>query len=64
MYSGYTIFMTTIQTIIQTIWASILTLGWGKLLLAVIIIAILTRVQKLLGLVGAILFIAYLANWL
>lgn len=64
MYSGYTIFMTTIQTIIQTIWTSILTLGWGKLLLAVIIIAILTRVQKLLGLVGAVLFIAYLANWL
>ena len=56
--------MTTIQTFLQTIWASVLALGLVKTIIAVVIIALLSRAQKLLGLVAAILFIAYLAHWI
>ncbi|MDQ5931105.1 MAG: hypothetical protein QG674_271 [Patescibacteria group bacterium] len=56
--------MTTIQTFLQTIWASIIALGIIKTVIAVIIIALLSRAQKLLGFIAAVLFIAYLAGWL
>jgi hypothetical protein len=39
-------------------------LGWVKVVIAVIIIALLSRAQPLLGLLGAALFIAYLAHWI
>jgi hypothetical protein len=54
----------TVQTYIQTIWASILVLGWVKIAIGVVIIGVLTRVEKILGLVAAILFIAYLLHWI
>ncbi len=56
--------MTTIQTLLQTIWATILLLGWVKVGVAVLVIAIISRFQPLLGLLGAALFIAYLAHWI
>jgi hypothetical protein len=56
--------MTTILILVQTIWASILALGIVKVIIAVIIIGLLARFQKLLGLLAAILFIAYLAHWI
>jgi hypothetical protein len=56
--------MIFIQTFFQTIWASLLALGLFKVIVAVIIIALLSRAQKLLGTVAAILFIAYLAHWI
>lgn len=56
--------MTFIQTFLATIWASILVLGWVKVIIAVFIIALLSRAQPLLGLLGALLFIAYLAHWI
>lgn len=56
--------MTFIQTFLHTIWASLLALGLWKTILAVIIIALLSRAQKLLGTVAAILFIAFLAHWI
>ncbi|MEI6022896.1 MAG: hypothetical protein WCQ32_03610 [bacterium] len=55
---------TIIQTLLQTIWASLLVLGWVKVVIAVVIIGILSRIQPLLGLLGAILFIAYLIHWI
>jgi hypothetical protein len=56
--------MTTIQTFLQTIWASIIALGILKTVIAVIIIALLSRAQKLLGFLAAVLFIAFLAHWI
>lgn len=56
--------MATIQLFLQTIWASILVLGWVKVAIAIIIIAVISRMQPLLGLLAAILFIAYLAHWI
>jgi hypothetical protein len=56
--------MTSIETFLQTIWTSILMLGWLKVIIAVFIIGFLSRVQGLLGLVAALLFIAYLAHWI
>jgi hypothetical protein len=56
--------MTSIQAFLQVIWASILVLGWVKVIIAVVIIALLSRAQPLLGLLGAVIFIAYLAHWI
>lgn len=56
--------MIFIQTLLQTIWASVLVLGLVKVIIAVIIIALLSRAQPLLGLIGALIFIAYLAHWI
>ncbi|MDE2031116.1 MAG: hypothetical protein KGI58_02560 [Patescibacteria group bacterium] len=52
------------QTFIQTIWATILLLGWIKVAIIVLIIAVLSRAQPLLGFLSAIIFIAYLAHWI
>lgn len=56
--------MNTIQILLQTIWASILVLGWVKVAIIVIIIALLSRAQSILGLLAALIFIAYLAHWI
>ena len=56
--------MSTIQTLLQTIWASIVALGWIKIILAIFVISFLSKIQKVLGLVAALLFIAYLAHWI
>lgn len=56
--------MATIQTLLQTIWASVLNLGWFQVVIAVVVIALLTRANKLLGLLATILFIAYLSGWI
>jgi hypothetical protein len=56
--------MTTVQIFLQTIWASLVALGFIKVALGIIIIGILTRVQPLVGLVGFLLFLAYLAHWI
>ncbi len=56
--------MTTIQTFLQTIWASLVGFGLVKSIIVVVIIALVSRAQKLLGLVAAILFIAFLAHWI
>ncbi len=56
--------MTFIQTLLQTIWASILALGWIKVITIVIIIALLGQAQRLLGFLAALLFIAFLAHWI
>ena len=50
--------------LLQTIWASVLLLGWVKVIIAVVIIALLSRAQPLLGTLGALVFIAYLAHWI
>lgn len=57
-------YMTVIQTFLHTIWMSLLTLGLLKTIIAVVLIALLSRAQHLLGVLGAILFIAYLAQWI
>lgn len=56
--------METIQNFIQTIWASVLALGTVKAIIAVVAIAVLSKYQYLLGMLAAILFIAYLAHWI
>ncbi len=56
--------MTFIQTLLQTIWASVLVLGWVKVVIAVVIIALLTRAQPLLGFLGTLIFVAYLLHWI
>jgi len=56
--------METIQTFIQTIWASVLALGTVKAIIAVVAIAVLSKYQYILGMLAAILFIAYLAHWI
>ncbi len=49
---------------IQTIWSSLLALGLFKVIIAVLIIGVLTRVQKILGIIGVLLFLAYLLHWI
>lgn len=56
--------METIQTFIQTIWASVLAMGTVKAVIAVVAIAVLSKYQYILGMLAAILFIAYLAHWI
>lgn len=56
--------METIQTFIETIWASVLALGTVKAIIAVVAIAVLSKYQYLLGMLAAVLFIAYLAGWI
>jgi hypothetical protein len=56
--------MEIIQTFLQTIWASILVLGWVKVIIVVVGISILSKFQNLLGLLATALFIAYLAHWI
>lgn len=56
--------METIQTFIETIWASVLALGTVKAIIAVVAIAVLSKYQYLLGMLAAVLFIAYLAHWI
>ncbi|MEI6400183.1 MAG: hypothetical protein WCO58_01515 [bacterium] len=56
--------MSTIQATLHTIWVSLLTLGIIRVIIAVLIIGLLARFQKLLGLLAAILFIAFLAHWI
>ena len=56
--------MTFIQTILHTIWVSAQDLGLLKVIIAVVLIALLSRAQKLLGFLGALLFIAFLAHWI
>lgn len=56
--------MTWLQTTLQTIWGSLLAFGIIKSIIVIVVIALVSRAQKLLGLVAAILFIAFLANWI
>ena len=56
--------MAFIQTIFQTIWSSLLALGWIKLIIAILIIGVLSRVQPILGVLAVIFFVAYLLGWL
>jgi hypothetical protein len=56
--------MTFIQTFLQTILASLQDMGIIKIIIAVVIIALLSRAQKLLGFIAALIFIAYLAKWI
>ena len=56
--------METIQNFIQTIWLSVLALGTVKAIIAVIAIAVLSKYQYILGMLAAILFVAYLAHWI
>ncbi|KKP61125.1 MAG: hypothetical protein UR85_C0004G0016 [Candidatus Nomurabacteria bacterium GW2011_GWF2_35_66] len=56
--------MDFIQTLIQTIWASILLLGWIKVAIVVVAILFISKYQGLLGLLATALFIAYLAHWI
>jgi hypothetical protein len=56
--------MDFIQTLMQTIWASILLLGWVKVAIVVIGILVISKYQNLLGLLATALFIAYLAHWI
>lgn len=65
-YKGvvYLLPMAFIQTFLQTIWASLLSLGLVKSIIIVVVIALISRAQNLLGLIAALLFIAYLAGWL
>ena len=60
----YNYSMTTLQTLLQTIWVSLLALGLIKVILFVVIDGILWRMQPLIGLLGFILFIAYLLPWI
>lgn len=56
--------MNTIQIALQTIWASLAALGLFKIIIAVLIIGILTRIEKILGVIGVLLFLAYLLHWI
>jgi hypothetical protein len=56
--------MNIIQNTLQVVWASILLLGWLKLVIIVAVIAVLYRLQPLLGTLGVILFLAYLLHWI
>ena len=56
--------MTFFKTVLETIVASAISLGVLKIILAIVIIALISRAQRLLGLVAALLFIAYLAGWI
>lgn len=56
--------MNTIQTLLQTVWASIVAAGWVKVVLAIFLISFLSKIQYFLGLIAALLFIAYLLHWI
>ncbi len=56
--------MNTIQILLQTVWGTVLALGWIKIIIAVVAISVLTRYQGILGLLASILFVAYLAHWI
>lgn len=56
--------MEIIQSFLQTIWDSILMLGWVKVAIAVVGISILSKFQALMGLLAFALFVAYLAHWI
>ena len=56
--------METIQTFIQTIWASVLAIGTVKAIIAVVAIAVLSKYQYILGMLAEVLFVAYLAHWI
>jgi hypothetical protein len=56
--------MFSIQAFLQTIWASLLVLGWFKVIIAIVIIAILSKINNLLGTLAFLLFVAYLAHWI
>ncbi len=56
--------METIQTFLQTIWASILLLGWTKVIIIVVAIAVLSKYQYILGMLAALLFVAFLGHWI
>lgn len=60
----YLFYMTWIQTFLHTIWLSLLSLGLFKVIVIVVIIALISRAQKLLGTVAALLFLAFLAHWI
>jgi hypothetical protein len=63
-HSIYNVRMSTVQTFLQVVWASVVALGWIKVILAVFVISFLSRIQSVLGLLAALLFIAYLAHWI
>jgi hypothetical protein len=56
--------MIWIQTFLHTVWTSLLALGLFKVIVIVIIIALVSRAQKLLGTVAALIFLAFLAHWI
>ncbi len=56
--------MLFIQTLIQTIWASILALGILQVVIIIIVIGLLSRAHSMLGLLGVVIFIAYLLGWI
>lgn len=56
--------MIFIQTLLQTLWGSLLGLGLLKVVIIIVVIAIISRVQRFLGLIAALLFVAYLLGWL
>lgn len=56
--------METIQNFLQVIWASILFLGWVKVIIIVVAIAFLSKYQYILGMLAALLFVAFLAHWI
>jgi len=56
--------MNTIQAFIQTIWASVLLLGWFKVIIIVVAIALLSKYQYILGMLAALLFVAFLGHWI
>jgi hypothetical protein len=56
--------MTWLHTFLDTIWLSLVALGWIKVILIVVIIALISRAQSLLGTLAALLFVAFLAHWI
>jgi hypothetical protein len=56
--------METIQNFLQVIWASIILLGWVKVIIIVVAIAFLSKYQYILGMLAALLFVAFLAHWI
>jgi hypothetical protein len=56
--------MDFIQTLLQTIWGTVLALGAIKVIIVVIAILFISKYQNLLGLLATALFIAYLAHWI
>lgn len=56
--------MAALQVLLQTLWASLLALGIFKVVIAILIIAILSRIQTLLGFIALLLFLAHLLHWI
>jgi len=56
--------MTFIQTLIATMWASVLALGVINMIIIIIVIGLLTRVNSILGLLSVVIFVAYLLGWI